>query len=136
MKTTYRFVAVTILLVIVMTACPSGRSVSIDVTGHWDGMSENSVYGLGFAEMTIIQDGNTLSGTFSLIYATGEAGGTLEGTISGSRVEVILEPISPEVCASVVIGHVAGDEFSGTFETIDCDVPQDGTLELTRDTES
>ena len=136
MKTTHRFACLTICVASILVACPSGRSASIDVTGHWDGMSENSVFGLGFAEMTIIQEGSSLTGTFSLIYATGEAGGTLEGTINGSRIEVILEPISPDVCSSVVMGSVSGDEFAGTFETIDCDLPQEGTLDLTRDTDS
>ena len=106
----------------------------ISVAGTWVGTFTNSlVPGSGPAEATIAQSGTNLSGTWSATTPVGSDSGPLSGSIAGNALSVSFFSAVPQgTCHYEVTATVSGNRMTGTWTTVTCVTPANGTLTLTK----
>ena len=127
-----------VILVLVGLAgagCKSNTSPSDLLTGTWNGTLFSVAEGPGTARVTFNQSGSSLSGTWLIVTASGQGGGTLSGTVNGSAVSAVFEPSIPTACPYSVTGTVSGNRrrLTGTYATFLCTLSLTGTFDLERD---
>jgi len=118
--TRYEWIAV-ILAGLILSACssPTAPSQPVDASGLWTRTGcEQFLTGCKIT-MTIMQNGSSLSGTFT---RDGTSGGSLTGTVTQQKVSANLVPKTTPDCAFTLTGTISGDQWTGT-ETFQCTGP-------------
>ena len=131
---------VRILGIGLLAAWPSGCGHSptspsvISVAGTWVGTNTNSLSpGSRPAQATIAQSGTNLSGTWSATTPGGTDSGPLSGSIAGNTLAISFFSAVPQgACHYEVSTTVSGNQMTGTWTTVSCVTPANGTITLTK----
>ena len=124
------------LLAALLTGCGGSPTspTAISVAGTWVGSNTNSLApGSRPAQVTIAQSGTDLSGTWSATTPGGTDSGPLSGSIDGSTLSISFFSAVPQgACHYGVTATVSGNQMTGTWTTVTCVTPANGTLSLTK----
>src|SRR5260370_37074163 len=128
------------LLTLVVPGCGTSVNSTASVAGTWVGTMTDSVLGTGKIYATISQSDSVLSGEWYSYYPNpiNNFQGTLSGSVSGSSVAAMLTsnfPIllrrEPQDCDFNVTATVNGNQLSGTYASVFCNVAVTGSIHLT-----
>jgi hypothetical protein len=126
------------LLCGVASACGDGNDVTgpsgTQVSGTWVGTITEAQSGSANLRMTLSQNDDTLTGTWSASGAGGSDGGSLAGRLSGGALTVTLEPFTypSDQCRFNLTASVAGTRMTGTFAGLTCGFPVSGSVDVTK----
>ncbi len=113
----------------------------LSIAGTWSGTIVDSTNVAGTAQLTIAQDGQGFSGSWSTQTGARAGSGTISGTATPFPLQLFLTPAVPLVCSgSVTLSgtmalsvSVSGDRLTGTFTVFQCSGPGSGTMTLQRE---
>ena len=128
-----RLLAILVSAALVVTACGSPSApLPFSYSGTWAGSMVDSFAGNGTTTLTVSQSGSDIVGTWQAIFAAGNNGGTLAGTISGNDVLVELYPSDPTACPYAVVAQRSGTTLSGTYAAYSCTQAITGTVSVVK----
>jgi len=125
------FVALLVFLAVEGGCGPNPNSPS-SITGTWVGTIVSANLGTGSTQLTLVQSGSSITGTFANTFpgATSSASGQLTGTLNGSAFTAALA--APNGCIRTWTGTWSGRTLSGTIATTSgCATVDTGTFTLT-----
>ncbi|MCX6349279.1 MAG: hypothetical protein NTV79_07260 [Candidatus Aureabacteria bacterium] len=119
----FYFIAATILLSLTAISCSGGGGGGSGddpktgiISGTWEGTFSTSLVDTSSLTMTVSQDGNEFSGT----YSGADFSGSLTGTITGNTITFDLDP-SPDCPGDFDgSGAISGSSLTLTFSGADC----------------
>lgn len=105
-----------------------------NVAGSWSGALTNTVVGNGTLTLTIVQSGNSLSGTYATTFPTSinNNSGNLTGTINGTQITATLSSSVAALCPSNLAAVLSSTSISGTTTDHDCKGPASNTFTITK----
>lgn len=122
------------LALVALAAC-GGSSTSpsgdIQVAGTWSGSITRSNQ-TSPARITIAQSGAVVTGTWNASGPGGPDSGTMDGSVSGKAVSMVLRSSVPVNCPYNVTVTVSGKEMTGTYAAFQCSIVVSGSIALTR----
>jgi hypothetical protein len=99
----------------VETGCGPNPNNPSSITGTWVGTLVSSAAGTGSTQLTLIQSGSSITGTFVNTFPgnTTSATGPLTGTLNGSAFTAAL--MFAGTCTRTLTGTWSGTALSGTY---------------------
>lgn len=91
-------------------------SATMNLGGTWVGSFRSSLAAQTAGTLSLLQAGNTLSGTYSV--PSSGAGGTVSGTVLGQTARFILTQTEPVGCPGTFTGHAAVIPASGAAPAV------------------
>jgi hypothetical protein len=120
-----------LLVVLVAGACRNDRN---ELTGSWTGsFNQIAQNRAGTIRLDISQSGTALGGRWEVeIPVDLRWGGSLEGSVMGSRVETRLVPDSAEICPYAWTASFGANRIQGPYQAYDCRVEIVGSIDVRR----
>jgi len=109
-------VSALVTLLAAATACSSASAPSTtSIAGRWGGSTcpPSLIVSCSIA-VDITQSGSALSGTWGFTTSNG----TLNGTLTGSSVSMVMTPQAPPGCVWTVVATADGDQMTGTHSVV------------------
>lgn len=131
---------VSLLMLTPMLGCEGGDDddgnapPAVNVSGNFAGTVSDSIAGNGTLTLSLSQNGNNVSGTFQSRFANPASNnsGSVNGTVSGTTLELTVTPSNPNSCPFRVVGQATGTQATGTYAAFNCSAAVSGTVTLTR----
>lgn len=104
-----------------------------NVSGTWRGTLTQVGLGTLPLQLTITQNDDDVSGTWTLANGDSSAGGTLGGVVTGSGFSVAMRQGNPaDPCVLELAATVTGNQLAGTFAAVRCPEPAGGSVSLSK----
>ncbi|MGE3542031.1 MAG: hypothetical protein AB7N91_32025 [Candidatus Tectimicrobiota bacterium] len=125
-----------LLVVVSLVGCSSDDDDEdiAQVSGNYQGTIQDSIAGPGTLRVSIIQQGNQLSGSWQSSFnnAANDNSGTLSGTAGEDDAQVIFTPARVTACPFQTTLDVNDSRLQGTYAAFNCTTTLTGTLSVTR----
>jgi hypothetical protein len=128
--------SVVLVLILLLTNCSSStnpNSPSVDLSGTWSGLIQDSAGGAGTLRVTFVQSGNSLSGMWTALFSNpaNNKGGNLTGTVNGNVIAAMFTTAGP--CSYGVSFTLNGNQIIGTYTSGNtCAAVVSGNFTLTK----
>ena len=125
---------------VLLVACAAKSTTApaqFNVTGGWAGTVSDALLGPGTLSLSLAQTGDSVSGTWSSAYpdTLHDIGGSVVGHVVGSKLVILLKPLSPPTCQygpfEFTATETGGTELSGTYQAVQCIVADSGSIAVT-----
>jgi hypothetical protein len=130
--------AIVVVAALVLTGC-ARQAAPFTFAGDWTGTMDDPVFGEGTLAFTLAQDGNDLTGSWSLAFpggvnASGEAIGEFlpQGDDEDEDRVQIAFFVDQTPCTYVASGRLDGTTVSGTYQSFGCNPNTMGSFSATK----
>jgi hypothetical protein len=114
----------------------SGQPTGTALSGSWTGTGRSRLANTPAFSVraTFVQNGSSVSGTWSTVSSNGPNSGSIAGTFSAGGLTAILTPSDPRTCDYSVTMTInnAKTRLDGAYATRNCTVADSGTIDLTK----